>query len=944
MAEYMLEILSNELSTNYYYYYSYVDAVGETTDSRSDAFTFPLPKLEGAKIHGISITAPVKATGLQGGYGDFLLKLDNQQIGKWTDSNTTTWDNISLNIDGGNVKNLTLELNPTSNKEGHKVHYTYNTICDVGRTFGQATATIYITADSLIVLTSPTDGASFARSAEVKLQWDTSMIESIGVLDSQSVKWRYKGDSNFNTIYVSPLQSYYKFPSNFFSTLEDTIEWYVEAYDKYNNKYTSNTQTFKIVNDFTLTAKSPSDWSKVSKGTDVKLEWSNSLIEKGLSDSQTIVLKNGGVTQYINVGANDTSYVLNTGSLETGTVSWYIRAWDTSGAIESSNVLNFQITDNDLITISSPSDYKEYLRSETIQFKWSSKMSGVLGYWIQYTTDDPGDPFAYWEKLAEIGSHTTIYETSAAKFKDGTFYWRIYGYASEYAVYSNIGTFKVQNDFIIEPIFPIDGDEVSSNSDVTVSWNNTSIGSVKVVEQILNYRKPDSSYDEIVLTNNETSYTFPANFFENGYFWWYVECHDDYSYTTSFENQTVIVGITPKVEISYPNDINIRNTTQQIFTWSVYESVVTGQKSYELSYKKIEDSEWTVITNESNKQYHVFDAETIDTGEYEWKVRVTNNDGITSEYAYALFTAVGITDAPVVTEVSNSAVPTIYWTIESQDTFELEIYDAGKRIYTSGVQVGYEIREFTPNIMLADGNYIVRMRSMNEYGFFTEWTEYGFFVHPELPDKVECIAYANFYHGINITIGEGITEQAFVIRRKYGETEWKLLGKLKDIYTDNTVLPNVKYEYAIRNLGENKGFIDSNIVSMIIDYDGCYIYRNNEFVQLYKTESSQFEITHTPIKTYSYSNTIGRKYPVRESSEWESHTTNISCFVTFEEYEKLEDFYNSNESLWFKGKNFTYKCAIDSISITETLLGKGYSLSIAISRTDEDEVEIVEKY
>lgn len=505
-------------------------------------------------------------------------------------------------------------------------------------------------------------------------------------------------------------------------------------------------------------------------------------------------------------------------------------------------------------------------------------------------------------------------------------------------------TITYSADFVELTTSPISGDNIARSLANTFLWSNVvPVGSISSQTLYWKYSN-ETSYRSVNVGASSTEYTFAANTFNNGTINWYIKGVDSSGNTATSPVETVTVGITPSVTIAYPNNVNIRNANQQIFTWEMSESITTGQKSYEIQYKGNKQSQWTTVTGTTSNQYHVFAASVFATDTYQWKLKVTNNDNISTQYVGATFVAIGTTNAPNIKTISNSSIPTITWEISSQDTFEIELYSGSERIYVSGVQVGANVREFTPNIMLEDGNYIVKMRSMNEYGYFTEWSDYAFVLSPQKPESVECMVYANECHGVNITMISGNADSLYVLRRRFGELNWNILGKLKsdEIFVDNTAMTGVKYEYALRNYRRSTGYTDSNVVSMIIEHQGSIVYDGSDFVLLYKTEDSEFQISHTPAKSYSDSYMIGRKYPVRESSEWMAHTTSLSCFVLFEEYEKLERFYGSNDALWFKGDNFSFKCSIDAIQIKETLLGKGYTISIDLSRMDENEVNLLE--
>lgn len=577
------------------------------------------------------------------------------------------------------------------------------------------------------------------------------------------------------------------------------------------------------------------------------------------------------------------------------------------------------------VTISMSISYNDWINCYFENIKVGSYSKSVASNKIHSYT---------WSDINATGVSSVGFNLKYNQFYDDGYRW--------IATLSSITyTINYSADSTSDTIGPLTGETIAKSVPTEFSWTNTSPAGIISSQRLYWKKSTDANYNQIVLEPTSTSYTFNANTFENGSIDWYVSFTDTSNNTTNSPVETVNVGITPTVSIAYPNNVNIRNSNQQIFTWEMHESIATGQKSYELQYKKRTATTWVTVTGTTSNQYHEFAANTFDTAEYDWKLKVTNNDNISTNYVSASFVAIGSTNAPNITNITNSSIPTITWQITSQDTFELEIYSGTERIYVSGVQVGENVRSFTPNIMLEDGNYIVKMRAMNEYGYFTEWSDYSFVLNPAKPTAVECIAYANDTHGINVIKGTGTASTLYVIRRLFGNTEWENLGILNNVYADNTVLNNKKYEYAIRNYN-NAGYTDSNIVSMIINYQGLLIYDDLEFVQLYKTEDEQFDISHAPNKSYSYSYTIGRKYPVRESSEWMSHTTSMKAFVTFEQYDLLNKFYESNDSLWFKDKDFSFKCSIDSISIQETLLGRGYTINISLSRTDENEVNLIE--
>lgn len=521
-------------------------------------------------------------------------------------------------------------------------------------------------------------------------------------------------------------------------------------------------------------------------------------------------------------------------------------------------------------------------------------------------------------------------------------------------------TLGVVADFNVNPLVPLTDSEVSWSSSNEFQWEYSIVDLASIRSQSLYWKlSTDTTYTRIDIDKDSRSYVFPAGTFSNGIINWYIRGVDSFDNVATSSVQTVNVGVNPSVKISYPISTNLKNDIKQVFTWEMYESIFTGQYAYELGYRKSGETDWVVISNIIDTQYHEFDANTFDTAQYEWRLKVENNDRNVTDYVYSSFNAIGATGSPVVTNVTNSSIPTFTWEIESQDTFELEIYRGTDRLYSSGVCVGENVREYTPNIMLADGNYIIKMRAMNEYGYFTDWLEYAFNLDTEKPLAYTCYAYASNNLGVNIirslelddvVIGAPsnatVPDAIYVLRRISGSNDdFAIIGKLsveneKATYTDTAVLNGVTYEYALRNYMENGGYTDSNSVLIRIDYSGFCIYNDSEYVNLFLTENDLLTYNHKPSKSYSYSSTIGREYPIKESTEWLNHSVGFSCFATLNEYKKIFDMYKSNNKLWFKNNDFSFLASIDEINIVNTLQNQGYTLSIQISRIDEEELKL----
>lgn len=151
-----------------------------------------------------------------------------------------------------------------------------------------------------------------------------------------------------------------------------------------------------------------------------------------------------------------------------------------------------------------------------------------------------------------------------------------------------------------------------------------------------------------------------------------------------------------------------RNTTQR-FSWTPTDpDSGDTQSKYDLQYRVVGASTWTVVTGTKTASNHDFAAGTFAAGDYEWQVRTYDSGGLVGPYsASAFFTAANPPTGPTFTSPINGSTvstseATVSWSAPNQDAYELRRVadNAGAAnpstvYYTTGVVESSSVRSTT---------------------------------------------------------------------------------------------------------------------------------------------------------------------------------------------------------------------------------------------------------
>lgn len=235
--------------------------------------------------------------------------------------------------------------------------------------------------------------------------------------------------------------------------------------------------------------------------------------------------------------------------------------------------------------------------------------------------------------------------------------------------------------------------------------------------------KGTETWTETAFTGS--SVTFPAGTYTSGNEYEYygtLILDDNTSATTETYTMTTVDGV-PSCNPLAPNNAIIYGSTG--FSWSYTNTRSTPQFAYDLQVSIDSGATWTLLAD------HIETTETsmpeqsgFSAGEWLWRVRCYNNDNVASEWsATAMFISNVVPDAPEITDLNAYILEKeVSWTSNSQAAFQVQFENlaTGAIAYDSG-EVYSSRRTYKFSKIIPAGNYLVRVRIINEYGKESPW-------------------------------------------------------------------------------------------------------------------------------------------------------------------------------------------------------------------------------
>lgn len=388
----------------------------------------------------------------------------------------------------------------------------------------------------------------------------------------------------------------------------------------------------------------------------------------------------------------------------------------------------------------------------------------------------------------------------------------------------------------------------------------------------------------------------------------------------------------------FPVNISINPTKDNNFAYQIRPSEHMRDSFI------VESSRLTIHQNGNDYAYDMSVGETFVTvpanvlsvGPATYDISVNNSYEIPNTSGIVKFWAVGSSEAPTITGVTQDAFPVISWNSNNQKAWQLIVRGENGIVFDSGMRAGNE-QSYKLTNMLVNGAYYAEVRNLNVYGYYTDWGTYGFVMNTTAPGEPTniIVSVTNDYGAAVNCEAPADAGTLYVVRRPSGTDKSIIIGEYFNGFVDYTIPINTTYEYTVRNY--NVGYADGEWIDATVNASGIIIRdgRNiEEYINLWKVGNGEFNLISNNIREKSLLQCVGRTYPVKESSEWIESTRVVEVFVPYEVYEKLRDMATNSKVVYLQNRGEFLTCDME-ISDQGEYITKGRITQILLTRIDE---------
>ena len=452
------------------------------------------------------------------------------------------------------------------------------------------------------------------------------------------------------------------------------------------------------------------------------------------------------------------------------------------------------------------------------------------------------------------------------------YYWAFQSTRSSNPPYA---TFRYTDETVglaISNTSPSRGSIVAANSN-TFSWRESVNGycyaDVSRTSAKFRWRKSASdTVKEIDVPGTATSITIPANTFSGDSIQWQLSVTANSGVTTTSDWMTLSLTDVESTAVAVaPDRAVIDGASDNVFKWEHVISTGTAQTKAELQ-QSTDSSTWTALATVTGAATTwTAPAGTFTSGTKYWRVRTYNSKGAAGAWSAATqFIVLAAPATPPVSIVSTEPRPEIRWQSDEQQAYQVEI----DGVYTSGTRFGTG-KTWKAPFYLADGNYTVRVRVQNEYGFWSPW-------------GTAALPITNVTGGAITLTAEGGIEAA--LSWTPGSFDYYLVYRngvaiakaTEPSYTDAASIGGVRYQ--VRGCYDNSdNYSLSEAVEVTVSTEKVRLYdmERGEWLHFLYDSSAHRSTGLSLSQDIQYVQLSGHTYPVAERSEFKSRALRITC-------------------------------------------------------------------
>lgn len=402
--------------------------------------------------------------------------------------------------------------------------------------------------------------------------------------------------------------------------------------------------------------------------------------------------------------------------------------------------------------------------------------------------------------------------------------------------------------------------------------------------------------------------------------------------TLTIEYEDVLPG---EPIIIYPVDAYVSQDQPIRFSWAHNTESGAYQNAYELQWKKSNEESWTNLAIGTGTQNsYTAAADTFPTGIINWRVRTTDILGQVSDYSTASFIVKGKPLAPIISETKNDALTEIKWSSSEQVVYESELYKDGVRLLNDAKST--EENSYNPLMFLADGTYEFRIRIMNVYNIWSDWTSKIFTISTTKPSKPTISVSLNGY-----CVKIVIDTPGYIYRIEDGKETLIALSEA-GTYEDYEIICNKRTGYFVRSY--NVGYTDSDITYVTANFDGFIVTNGIDSVQITESIETFIPFYEESSKTSELIYYSGREYPIMETGEFSERIIRRTCSIDEEQYKKLLKIYYSDLDIIYKdNRGCIMSCQMSKPNRTNSFVFDKYTTEIAFTQIYRKGVSIDEE-
>ena len=506
--------------------------------------------------------------------------------------------------------------------------------------------------------------------------------------------------------------------------------------------------------------------------------------------------------------------------------------------------------------------------SET-QFNWAVSVSATTVVPVQIQSvkiewRKQGDSASKFVDATVEGNSATV---AAGIFPVGVIEWRVVGTANNGAMATSswVTTESVAPAWTMTP----SSGYVPHTNDTIFSWEVSQVSRVQQASAVFQWRVGSGGVvTSISIPGNTSTVTIPANTFPAGEIQWRVIVTSKDGATATSDWAIISTAESAATaEALEPNGTVVESTSPILFRWSHIIDTGTAQTKAELQWSA-DKSTWTALaTITGSAQSWTAPANTFTAGTRYWRVRTYNSDNVASAWSdAATFICVGAPAAPVVVIQELSPRPKISWQVEGQQAYQVELVG----IYSDGTHFGTD-KQWQSPLYLADGDYTVRVRVQNEYGFWSAWGVAPLQIVNTPGSAITLTAET----GREVTLAWAASGFDYYIVYRDGVA---IARTTEPLHTDRTSIGQVKYQ--VRGCyADSANYSLSDAVTVTVQTTSTCLYDLDagQWVDLRYDASAHRSTAYSLARDIQYMQLSGRTYPVAERSEFVQRSLRVAC-------------------------------------------------------------------